>query len=242
MTPPPTTATTGAEPLPLAPLRGGGWRLQGWASRRVVAAITDRRTNHRAFLRQFAPAAGTVEAEQVHGSSVAVVRRSDPPSQLVAGCDALVTDAAGLVLLIRTADCLPVFFAAPRRGVVGLAHAGWRGLSSALLRRTLAVLHHAFQVHPGELSVAIGPAIRACCYEVGEEFAPRFGSFVQIRSGRRTCDLIGAAVEQLRSGGVRPARIADARRCTACETAQWFSLRREGAQTGRLVSAIMVRS
>jgi YfiH family protein len=208
----------------------------------VVAGITDRHTDRQAFLRQLMPATGTVEAEQVHGSSVAVVRRSSPSAQLVAGCDALVTDVAGLMLLIRTADCLPVFFAAPRRGVVGLAHAGWRGLSSALLRRALAALQHVFQIRPSELFVAIGPAIRACCYEVGEEFTSRFGSFVQVRSGRRTCDLVGAAVDQLRSSGVRSERITDTRRCTACETAQWFSLRREGQQTGRLVSVIMVRS
>jgi YfiH family protein len=236
-----TPATTGDD-VPLTALRGGGWRLQGWALRRVVAAITDRRTDRDTFLRQFTPSIGTAEAEQVHGGSVAVVRRSEVSAQFIAGCDALVTDAAGLILLIRTADCLPVFFAAPGRGAVGLAHAGWRGLSAELLRRVLAAFHHAFQILPQELSVAIGPAIRECCYEVGPEFEPRFGPFVRMREGRRTCDLVGVAVDQLRSSGVRPDWIMDAKRCTACESGRWFSLRREGRETGRLLSAIMVRS
>jgi YfiH family protein len=160
---------------------------------------------------------------------------------MVPGCDALLTHAAGTALLVRTADCLPLFFAEPRRGVVGLAHAGWRGLAASLPARVVAAFRHLYHVPAEALAVAIGPAIRACCYEVGPEFAERFGPFVQQRGGRRTCDLIGAAREALRRCGVRPDRVTDTGACTACDVRRWFSLRREGPATGRLTSIILLR-
>lgn len=225
----------------LTPVDGGGWRLSGWASSRILAGVTDRRTQASQLLRVMAPAARSVEAAQVHGGSLAVLRGAPAGTEPVPGCDALLTDTPGVALRIRTADCLPLLFAAPARGVVGIAHAGWRGLAALLPARVLAAFRHVFHAGPEELSVAIGPAIRACCYEVGPEFRQRFGPFVEERSGRRTCDLIGAAIGQLRACGVRAGRIFDAQRCTACEPDAWFSLRREGRQTGRLTSFVMVR-
>lgn len=219
----------------------GVWRFERWASRAVVAGITDRRTSAPELLAQLRPAAGVVEGEQVHGSSIAIVERSGSSATPIAGCDALVTAVPGLALIIRTADCLPLFVADPSRGVVGLAHVGWRGLVASLPVRLIAALRHAYHSRPEDLHVAIGPGIRACCYEVGPEFAERFGSFMEARDGRRTCDLVAAAIAQLQQGGIRPERIADSQRCTACESQHWFSLRRDGEATGRLLSFIMIR-
>jgi len=230
---------------------GGGFRLRGWASGRVIAGVTDRSLDVAQFLRALHPAASAVEAEQVHGASLAVIAHpvttrvaggtgpgpaARPP---VPGCDALLTHVAGTALLVRTADCLPIFFAEPRRGVVGLAHVGWRGLAVSLPARMVAAFRHVYHVPAEALCVAIGPAIRACCYEVGPEFAARFGPFVQERLARRTCDLIGATLAQLRQCGVAAAQVWDTRQCTACGPARWYSLRREGPATGRLVSFIL---
>jgi len=232
---------------------GGGFRLRGWASGRVIAGVTDRSLDVAQFLRALHPAASAVEAEQVHGASLAVIAHpvttrvaggtgpgpaARPP---VPGCDALLTHVAGTALLVRTADCLPIFFAEPRRGVVGLAHVGWRGLAVSLPARMVAAFRHVYHVPAEALCVAIGPAIRACCYEVGPEFAERFGPFVRERGGRLTCDLVGAACEELVRCGVRPDRVADTGACTACDVQRWFSLRQEGPSTGRLTSVIMVR-
>ena len=225
----------------LVEARGGGWRLRGWASGRVVAGVTGRSLDIAQFLRSLHPSASAVEAEQVHGSSLAVIARPGPATQMVPGCDALLTHLAGTALLVRTADCLPLFFADPRRGVVGLAHVGWRGLAASLPARVVAAFRHVYHVPAEALRVAIGPAIRACCYEVGPEFAGRFGPFVQQRGGRRTCDLVGAACDELRRCGIRPDRVADTRQCTACDVQRWFSLRQEGPSTGRLTSAICLR-
>ena len=215
----------------------GSWRFGGWASSRILAGVTSRRTDIAEVLRPL-PISGTIEAEQVHGASAAVVDRAGAMAP-VAGCDALVTGRARVALLIRTADCLPIFFAEPRRGFIGLAHAGWRGIAASLPARMVELFSRAAHAPAEELQVAIGPAIRSCCYDVGPEFDRRFGAFVHRQGVRRTCDLIGAAMEQLRACGIRARRITDSGVCTACRTEEWFSLRKEGQATGRLTSFIL---
>jgi YfiH family protein len=207
----------------------------------VKAGITDRHTSVARLVETLVWPVTTVEAEQVHGGSVAVIERRDEDAAIVPGCDALLTRVPGLALTIRSADCVPMFFADPIRNAIGLAHAGWRGLAASLPARVVSALRHAYHSHASELRVALGPAIRMCCYEVGEEFAAHFGPFVRDRDGRRMCDLIGVARAQLLSCGIRLEHILDSERCTACETDQWFSLRREGSQTGRLTSLIVLR-
>lgn len=184
----------------------------------------------------------SVAAEQVHGSSVAVIDGLQAIQQPIPGCDALITDRVNAALLIRTADCLPVFFAHPKRGVVALAHAGWRGLARQLPAHVLAVLWNRYRCASDEVDAAIGPAIRSCCYDVGPEFEKIFGPFVRQAHGRRTCDLAGFARAQLLRAGMRPGRVLDTGLCTACDDKKWYSLRREGPDTGRLTSLIMVKS
>ena len=223
--------------------RDGIWWMQGWASRRIVAGITDRHTDPVQLADRLQGVVTTVGAEQVHGGSVAVIGPGAAADvRSVPGCDALLTSVAGTALLVRSADCLPIVFADPARAVVGIAHAGWRGLAASLLSRVVDAFRHAYHSRSRELHVAIGPAIRSCCYEVGPEFHARFKLFVHERGGRRTCDLIGIAIDQLRRCGIRSDRVTDTQRCTSCELQHWFSLRREGSATGRLTSFIMVRS
>ena len=177
----------------------------------------------------------------MHGAGIAAVERSQDTAQPIAGCDALVTGRTGLALLIRTADCVPLFFTDRSRGVVGLAHAGWRGLAAGLPLRVIAAFRHLYQSRPEDIRVAVGPCIRACCYEVGPEFTARFGPCVRLHNGRRVCDLVAVAIDQLRRGGIGSRHIADSQRCTACEAQHWFSIRREGQATGRLLSFILLR-
>ena len=224
----------------LEPAPSGGWWLSGWASPLIAAGVTDRQATVSQLAEAVRRPVTVAAAEQVHGGSVAVVGSARERGPL-AGADALVTDLPGVALAIRTADCLPVFFADPSRRAVGLAHAGWRGLAAGITARVVTAMRRSFQSRARELHVAIGPAIRSCCYEVGPEFDARFGPHVQERGGRRTCDLIEAAVAQLTACGVRPERITDTQLCTACDTQRWFSLRREGPATGRLSSLIAIR-
>ncbi len=225
----------------LARHEDGGWWFEGWGTPRLLAGVTDRRFTPDDLVRDLGAQTNTVEAEQVHGASLAVIEHVHQSRHVVPGCDALLTERAGLALLMRTADCLPIFIVDPLRGAIGIAHAGWRGLAAQLPARVIAAFHHVYHSRAEDLAVAIGPAIHACCYEVGPEFIPRFGAFVKERGGRRTCDLIGVAMSQLRGCGVRQERIFESAHCTACEPQHWFSVRREGDGTGRLTSFIMLR-
>jgi len=218
----------------------GVWGLGGWAPSWASAGMTDRTADRQALLAQLPASVRVIEAEQVHGGSLAVIHGTGAVGTPIAGCDALLTDVPGTALLIRTADCLPIFVMDPVRRAIGIAHAGWRGLAAQLPLRLVGAFRHAYHSAPEELRAVIGPAIHACCYEVGPEFEPRFGPFVRQDAGRRMCDLIGVAMEQLARGGIPRAQIADTQLCTASNVQQWFSLRREGPATGRVYSFIMI--
>ena len=180
---------------------------------------------------------------QVHGDSVAVIEDAEKYAKdgfyHFHECDAALTNIPGLTLLVLTADCLSVFLSAG--AWVGIVHAGWRGLSVQLPMRAMAALWHAYHSRPEDITVAIGPAIRSCCYEVGREFNDQFGAFVRERAGRLMCDVAGIAVDQLRRSGVRPDRILDCGLCTACDAQHWYSVRREGQATGRMTSFVMLK-
>jgi len=227
----------------LARSRSGGWWFRHWAAPRIMAGVTDRSIEVPSFLQQLpgSRAIRIVQAQQVHGSSVAIIEGLPPAPCSVTGCDALVTRQPGVALLIRTADCLPILLADPVKAVVGIVHAGWRGLAAWLPMRVVSAFRQAYHSEPRALHVAIGPAIHSCCYDVGPEFARRFGPFVRQRAGRRTCDLIGVAISQLRRSGIPRHRIVESGECTGCDLRHWYSVRKEGDATGRMTSLIMVR-
>lgn len=234
----PAAVSDGAQ---LEEVPGGGWWWRRWVSDDILAGVADRQMSPEVLISRLGRSVAVVRAEQVHGGSLAGIGTTSGVMEPVPGCDALLTQVPNLALLARTADCLPLFFADGSRGVVGLAHAGWRGMAAQLPARMVAAFRRLYHSQTDALTVAIGPAIRACCYEVGPEFDARFGSHIQRRAGRRLCDLIGMAKAQLQQCGVAPGRIVDSEYCTACEPQRWFSLRREGPQTGRLTSVIMLR-
>lgn len=99
------------------------------------------------------------------------------PSEAPAG-DALLTAEPGVLLTIRIADCLPVLVVDPRRRVLAAVHAGWRGALARIIEKSVGDMRRAFGSDPSTLIAALGPSIRSCCYEVGEEVVEAFhGSF-----------------------------------------------------------------
>ena len=167
-------------------------------------------------------------AGQVHGARVVEV--VGPGHH--ADCDALVTRVPGVVLAVTTADCMALLYQAP--GVVAAAHSGWRGTAAAMPVATLEAVCRLAGCGPDAVDVAIGPAIRGCCYEVGEDVAGRFPSAaVQATGGRPRLDLPTAAAMALGAAGVRPERLTDTGACTCCEPRHYFSHRRDRGRTGR---------
>lgn len=197
-------------------------------STRVPADLV--RENRRRLLErlQLDPAA-VVTAGQVHGAVLRLVSR---PGH-VAHCDGLLTLTPGLALAVATADCMALLYRAP--GAVAAAHAGWRGAAAGVPGATLQALRAAAGVPPAAVRVALGPCIRACCYEVGPEVAGKFPSTAVHRVGGRThLDLPAVARLQLLEAGLPEAALEDTGVCTACHPELCFSYRRDGRGTGRM--------
>ncbi len=214
------------------------WQPRGWAP--VVAGVSDRSGSLEGIRASLPAPCLVMQAEQVHGASIVGLERAVPGDDQVPGCDGLVTRRPGLMLAIRTADCLPIFAWDAVQRVVGLAHVGWQGLVKELPIRFISFFRQMYHSAPHNLKIAIGPAIHACCYEVGPEFVPLFGDCITQRGHRRTCDLIAAARRQLARAGVPSSQVIDSGHCTACEP-RWYSVRREGTGTGRLCSFILLK-
>ncbi len=113
--------------------------------------------------------------EQIHSDLIRVLERRPAPAQTLRG-DGLITAQHGLLLSILAADCLPILLADTRQRVVGALHCGWRGTVRRLAQKGVGVLRQRFGSRPKDLLAAIGPGIRVCCYEVGEEVAAEFES------------------------------------------------------------------
>ncbi|MGH9316761.1 MAG: peptidoglycan editing factor PgeF [Thermoanaerobaculia bacterium] len=181
-----------------------------------------------------------VRASQVHGNTAVVVREapSDGTIQDAGKCDILVTNLPGVALVVQTADCLPILLTSPR--AVGTAHAGWRGSAcnaAGAAVRALAELG----AEPRSLSARLGPAIGACCYEVGGEVAAQFaGQFLRSScEGRYRLDLHAVNRAQLEAAGVLPENISSHPACTQCGGERFASYRRDGAAAGRMIALVV---
>lgn len=174
-----------------------------------------------------------VEAEQVHGGAVVQV---DRPAGPVPEADGLWTRRPGLVLRVRSADCLPVLLADPQAGLVAAVHAGWRGLAAGILARAVRALREAGG-RPEALRCAVGPSVGPCCYEVDRPVREALRAwphaFREGRPARWQLDLREVGVAQLLAEGVRREHVGVCSACTACQREWFYSYRREG-RTGRL--------
>lgn len=197
---------------------------------------------------------------QVHGDSAWVIDSSNPgglAGEIIPGegdmsrdHDALISNRRGVVLVIRTADCLPILIWDARRQVIGAVHAGWRGSLKAIARKTIGLMQSRFGSRPEDLQVGIGPAAGACCYEVdGPVLEPLRGEVDFWREivrekepGKGMLDLAGLNVRQLVRAGVPADRIAVADVCTICHPERFASYRRDGRSGDRMLSAIVVHA
>ncbi len=198
-----------------------------------------------AALAEMGPGLRPVEAEQVHGAEVARVTAAMLPGRgevlTVPAVDGLVTDLVGVALAIYVADCLAIFLQHPRAGVVGLAHAGWRGLAADMPGRLVRATLEQFGGRADELRVALSPCIRACCFEVGEEVAAAFDDIPGAVDGSRErphVDMIAVARWQLARAGVRESMLDVMAGCTRCEPERFASYRWDPERCGRNVALI----
>ncbi|HAN81184.1 MAG: hypothetical protein CMD54_05545 [Gammaproteobacteria bacterium] len=173
--------------------------------------------------------------QQVHGIKVVQVNRES----LTTFADAVVTDQPNCPIGVMTADCLPVLFAT--QGLVGAAHAGWRGLASGVLENTLREFPY-----PSRVQVWLGPCIGPDAFEVGPDVVDAFVSknsawaryFEAVDgSDRSLANLRGIAADLLEDHGFKNIKGVDA--CTYSDSNRWYSYRRSRV-TGRMASCIML--
>ena len=179
-------------------------------------------------------------ATQVHGKGVVAVRSAIPPREtaLAGEGDVLVTARAGVALAVQTADCVPILLFS--EAGVAAVHAGWRGTAAGAAREGVAALTAECGAPPAGMRAILGPAIGACCYEVGGEVAAAFaGDFVRRGCGGKfRLDLKGANRAQLVDAGVPPDSIDVLPHCTLCGGPELASYRRDGAAAGRMIALV----
>ncbi|HKS26647.1 MAG TPA: peptidoglycan editing factor PgeF [Pyrinomonadaceae bacterium] len=205
--------------------------------------------NRRRFLRLFDGDWALAAVWQMHSADVRVVRDKEDARSDEERCDALTTDAPGVLLAVKSADCVPVIIGDSRTGACAAIHAGWRGTVARIVERTIERMKEQYGTKAEDLRAAIGPAAGACCYEVGAEVIEAFRSgfedadslFNHTREGHALIDLQRANRSQLIHSGVPADRVHTAPFCTMCRTDLFFSYRREKSvhgRVGRLMSVI----
>ncbi|HVF66865.1 MAG TPA: peptidoglycan editing factor PgeF [Pyrinomonadaceae bacterium] len=233
--------------------RGGGVSAYPEASLNLAGFDEDSaeniRENRRRFVSLVGGEWGLAACWQVHGRDVRVVHDPSEVQSESERCDALATDLPGVLLGVKTADCVPVVLGDARTGACAAVHAGWRGTLAGIVGHALATLSKEFGTRPEDVRAAIGPAALACCYEVGPEVVEAFRAevpnadalFTPTSGGRARVDLHRANLEQLTESGVSPERVHALPLCTICRPEDFFSYRRDKkihGRTGRLLSVI----
>lgn len=171
-----------------------------------------------------------------------IVRRVESPG-IYEACDALITNVKEIALMVSVADCVPILLFDPLQRAIGVIHAGWRGTVAAITRKTIEMMVSEYRTKPENLLIFVGPAAGVCCYEVGEEVAQMFRNDVIVRKGGKTyIDLKKENGSQLCHMGVKEDNIEKNEYCTICESTLFYSYRREGRKTGRMLAIICIKS
>ncbi len=237
----------------LAPLRHGFFTRKGGASSGIFKGLncgtgssdlSEAVAINRNRVAEAMEVAALAGVHQVHSADVAVVDAATPDRPKA---DALVTRTPGVALTILTADCQPVLFADHDAGVIGAAHAGWRGTLDGVLEATLDAMED-LGAKRQSIRAVIGPSISQRAYEVGPDFADDFIAqdtgnsrfFTNGNGDRYLFDLPGFGLHTLRKSGIGQAEWTG--HCTYSDPDRFYSYRRTThnaeADYGRLIAAI----
>ncbi|MEQ1743871.1 MAG: peptidoglycan editing factor PgeF [Saprospiraceae bacterium] len=181
-----------------------------------------------------------VWSKQVHGAEILVATAAGGAE----GFDALVTQTPGLVLSVSVADCTPVLVFDPMHRAVAAVHAGWRGAAAGIVGKTLHVMAERFGTRGADCLAYVGTCIDECSFEVGEEVATAFDpAFTRYDPARAKffVDLKKACAAQLLAQGLIADRIEISPYSTVLHNADYFSHRKEGGVTGRMLAVIGLR-
>jgi polyphenol oxidase len=229
--------------------RRGGVSPEPWAALNVGGLVGDdpqRVSENRlmSFQAMGRALSSMYDVWQVHGRKVVCARSPRPLDQPHIKADAILTDHPEITLFMRFADCVPILLHDPRRGVIGVAHAGWQGTVIGVAAAAVQQMQSEYHSNPADIVAAIGPSVCARHYEVGKEVVDQVQQAFQLdsekvlshgngelRPGKAYFNLWVANRLILENAGVRQIEIANI--CTACHTEDWYSHRAEKGKTGR---------
>lgn len=191
-------------------------------------------------------AGNIVTAGQVHGTEILEVSRVLQDDSR--GFDVLVTETPGVAVAVKTADCLPVLIADPRRRIVAAVHAGWKGTWQRVVQKAVRALVER-GASLGDLHAALGPNMSGRCYEVGEDvralMEKEFPGWKLLEpspspspEAKWTLDVSEANRLQLVEAGLANSRIDRLDLCTHCRPDLFHSYRRDAEKAGRMINAI----
>jgi YfiH family protein len=182
---------------------------------------------------------------QTHSSYVAKIYGL--PEEELEETDALITNQPGICLCVQTADCVPILLYDPKQKAVAAVHAGWRGTVKKIAGETIEKMKISYHSHPEDILAAVGPSIGPDVYEVGDEVVKAVRKNIpgsektlhKSNSGKFHLNLWEANRQILLECGLIPENIETLGECTFQRREKYYSARREGIETGRLVSGIM---
>lgn len=229
--------------------RQGGISPAPWHSLNVGGTVGDdparvQENRARAFATLGRNLDSLFDVWQVHSADVVYADAPRPPDQPLTQADIILTDRPEVTLFMRFADCVPILLHDPKKGVVGLAHAGWLGTVRGVALAAIQAMRARYGSRPEHILAAIGPSIGPDHYEIGADviaqvrqtFAADADRVLDARHGRTYLDLWTANFLQLQQAGVEHIEVAGL--CTACHLDDWFSHRAEKGKTGRFGALI----
>lgn len=180
-----------------------------------------------------------ISAYLVNGTKIAVVKKNT--EKIILQTDALITREKKTYLSITAADCLPVLFYDFKMKIIGLAHAGWRGVAKEIIRKTIKKMI-SLGGSPKNMAVAIGPGINQCHFEIKKDVLVKFKQYnelVEKRGNKYFLDLRGVIQKQLRANGIQEKNMENKNECTFCQERKYFSYRRDGSKNTSLMVSLI---
>ena len=184
---------------------------------------------------------------QVHSADAVCARAPRPVDDSYRQADIILTDRPEVTLFMRFADCVPIVVHDPRKGIVGVAHAGWMGTLRDVATSTVEAMKKNYGSNPADIVAGIGPSIGPDHYEIGADVIlqvmQKFGDDSELvlksHNGKIHFNLWETNRLLLERAGVRQIEIAGI--CTACNTRDWYSHRAEKGRTGRFGALISLQ-
>jgi polyphenol oxidase len=187
--------------------------------------------------------------KQIHGEKICVVYESNY-NEVFENTDALITNVPFIILTIKTADCAPILLYDPVRKAIGAVHSGWKGTARNIVGKTIVAMIQNFGSNPVTIIAAIGPCIGSKNYEVGNDVIQKIKSvvsdqkaifnFENTQKGKAFLDLSRANIQLLTQAGIIEKNIDTSDLCTFSMKDDFFSARRDGNITGRMINGICI--